>query len=194
MAQRQPALNRVIWVLIIGLIYLFTWRVFLRLTGKWPAPYWLAVGLGVFLIYGFSGKSLKQIPYVFPLPLLSFFVVWFFTYKLVFWIGSDKWLFQHFSWYYKNDWLGKIPVALIMASVMYLISKRKQCYRSCLIFCALLFVLSCGDWLAGVGMSVGEAPFFHIDHDSYGFRLGLFFLIVLVLSLTITSSVKNSAS
>ena len=190
LTERDTALARMLWVLVVGLIYLFTWRASTHLSGKWPAPFWFSVSLGVYLIYGFSGRPLNQVGWMIPVSILGLFVAWFFTFELNLKIGSDKWLYQHLKWYYQNSWPEKIPVALFMASVMFALSKSKHRLVDCLIFAAILFAVLCGTWLAGVYMPIGGGGFDHVDHDIYGFRIGAYFLVATALSLSLANAFR----
>ncbi len=182
---------RVLWTLLIILIYFVAGNPFGNLLGQWPAPYWLSVALGVFLLYGFAGKNFKQLAWIIPMFLLGYVTVWFGDlgiYRLLFY----KWLHHHAKWYFQSEWADKIPVAIFMAVVMLgLFDGKGRLRRSVLFAEFLFFMVLIGNMLVGFYLPIeGACGIDGFNYDAYGFRLGANFLVATGVSFWLAKEIN----
>lgn len=182
-------LFRLLWILLIVLIYFVAGFPFMRLLGKWPAPYWLSVALGIFLIFGLAGKNFRQLVWIIPASALGYFVVWFFEFAIDGPLFS-KWLYHHVKWYFQSDWLDKIPVVVFMAVVMFCLSEGKNRFWLSVLYAEFLFLIVLfGGILVGFYLPIeGACGIDGINYDTYGFRLGANFLMATGVSFLIAKT------
>ena len=156
-------------------------------SGKWPAPYWFAVGLGTLLAYGVLMPGLKHLVWVIPFACLLVYVTWFFEFGIY-----HSWVFRHFRFRYLGYWSENLSTLIMMAgyvlSLLYLrgAGKGLRLVLGIELFLGTFFVLFilantvCSIYLPTDGtFGVG------FDHDIFGFRLGLYYLITVSISVFI---------
>ncbi len=190
----RPSL-RLLLVFLVFAIYFAAAQPFMRLMGQWPAPYWLSVSLGVFLIFASIGTNVKRLPWIFFLSLLGFFVAWFFDlgiYRLPF----SKWLLNNAKWYFQNSWPATIPVVIFMASIVYFANKEKLRFATSLFFAEILFLaVIAGNFLSAFHLPVdGACGIDGFNYEAYGFRLGVNLLVAVVTSFGITKMLTYLAA
>ena len=174
---------RTLLVFLFFLIYFVVAHPFMNLLGQWPAPFWLAVPLGVFLVFALTGKSFKQLASIIVFAVIGYALVWVFSvgiYRLPFF----KWLFHHAKWYFKSNWADQIPVALFMGMVVFCLLEGRSRLRVSFLFAEFFFlIVIIGNMLVGFYLPVvGACGIDGFNYDAYGIRVGANFLLAVCLS------------
>lgn len=178
--QRVRIPKEALWFLMIAVSYLVLWRQVTNWTGKWPAPYWFSVGLGVLLIYAVLGRQRVELLWVVPVACIAVFIAWFFGLGIY-----QTWLreliLHDLRWYYRNYWPEKVPVILVVVATAVVMTKHDgigslryfgALAASTALFFMMLFIAEpvCSLFLPPAGTTS------HGNYDIFGFRLGLYFL------------------
>ena len=98
--------------------YLLLWKSALHWTGKWPAPYWFAVGLGVLLAYGILTPKKVHLTWVIPFACFSIVVAWFFGLG-IYQTWARTVILHDYRWYYHNDWPARVPTIALMGAFVF---------------------------------------------------------------------------
>lgn len=175
---KNESLIRAVSALLIFIIYFATALPFAHWTGKWPAPYWLSVSLGVFLIYVCVGNRLSQIAWIIPMSILGFVIVWFFEFG-IYHLSIQKWLAHHAPWYFHREWVRITPIAVFLAMVMFFSMQGKLRFLMSLFFAEFLLLILISGNAAIDGYLTKNGNF---NVDTYGFGMGTNFLIAIVVS------------
>ena len=179
-----------LWVVLTAVAYLVLWKTILHWTGKWPAPYWFAVGLSVLIVGGLF--RVKSVHFIWLVPMACFagLVAWFFSLG-IYGTWARTLIFHDYRWYYQNWWPEKVPVIAVMATLVTCLSlpaRPRRTIRFCvaiLLFVAAFFGLLvlaeplCSSYLPRAGTT------FHGDYDVFGFRLGGYFLLAILTSVAL---------
>lgn len=183
---RWKATVDVLWILGIGLAYLPLAQPVLNWIGKWSAPYWFAVGLGVLLTYGLLRGKPAHCIWIAPTACFTVFVAWLVGFGI------------HQSWF--RAWFPgnlppifhfhateKVPVVLLLSLwAAFLMRGRSSLWRllSSISFfaVALLLILVLAEPLCSQYLPrPGTLP--HGDFNIFGRRLGGYFLLATTLCL-----------
>jgi len=177
-------------VVLAAVTYLFMWKAVLHWTGKWPAPYWFAVGLGVLVAGGLLRAGWIHFTWLVPFACFAVFVAWFFSFG-VYRTWARTLILHDYRWYYENWWPAKIPTVAVVATLVVFLSGHRgsrNAIRLCLagaLFCTLFFGMLafaepvCSFYLPRAGTT------FHGNYDIFGFRLGGYYLFALVASVSL---------
>jgi hypothetical protein len=207
MSSGRPTLLRLgiglLWVVSVVGVYLLLWRDVTNWSGKWPAPYWFAVGLGVLLAYGLVMPRLKHLFWVIPFACVLVCVTWFFEFG-IYEFGVNSWIYRSHLSHYLGYCSEELPTATLMAGfviLLVLVRGAERGWRLAVSICLFLEIFFGMFTLAG-GICSSRLPSdgtfgFGFDHDVFGFRLGSYYLItvaVSVLLLKLCAKVKTAAA
>lgn len=177
-----------LWVASIAGAYLSLWRVVTDWSGKWPAPYWFAVGLGILLAYGLLVREWKPLFWVVPFAGFAVYASWFFSFGYY-----QKWARPWFGhwWHRLDSWEQDFPTLVLTAVFVVALlfsSAADRGWRfqvTISLFVITLFFLS---FFAGIVCSIHlpqDGTFGSFDHDILGFRFGGYYLFMVALSVSV---------
>ncbi|MEO0588029.1 MAG: hypothetical protein AAF078_10350, partial [Planctomycetota bacterium] len=187
MTPRGLIFRAVSGVLILTL-YLVLHEPFTRWTGKWPAPYWMATGLGVVLLFLMMRPHIKHLLWVLPLALAVAYLTWLLDHGLERML-DDYWgvrIVRFPRWFAMfNDLV--VP-ALIYLTLVIAVRRRDYHISNCRLTLALaafagtFLALHLIDGMVST-IQIPVHPFMGtIDRNVFGFRLGLYFLFTVAVA------------
>ena len=166
-------------------------------TGKWPGPYWFAVGLGVLLAYVVLMPGLKHLVWVIPFACLLTGMTWFFMEGIFYQHWARPWVFGRHQFHYLTYWSGNLPILTLMVGFVITLLILRRAAMSFLTFLGLGLFLYIYIGLFAVADAICSMHIptdsFGMNFDVFGFRLGGYYLItvaVSVLSLKIFMQTK----
>jgi hypothetical protein len=170
------------------------WRLVTNWSGKWPAPYWFAVGLGVLLAYGLLVRGLKHLVWVIPLGGFAALVSWFSSFG--FYQVSRKAWFARW-WSRLDDWEQSLPTLILMILfVVFLLFLRAadkgwRIHLSVSAFVLAFFITSMFADLVCAIYLPPDGTFGAFDHDVFGFRRGAYYLFMVAASVSFLKIVST---
>jgi hypothetical protein len=179
-----------LWVVLTAAAYVVLWKDVVRWTGKWPAPYWFAVGLGVLLAGGLLRTGWVHFTWLVPFACFAFFVAWFFS-DGVYRTWAQTVIIYDYRWYYENWWPEKVPTVAVMATLFFFFPFQdrvgaigRRCAAMALFTAALFGMLALAEPLCSFSLPrAGTTD--HGNYDIFGFRLGVYYLVALVIALSL---------
>src|SRR6267142_2512945 len=181
--SRIQAGSGLLWAVLVAVAYLLLWRVVMNCSGKWPAPYWFAVGLGVLLAYGLLLPRLKHLVWVILFACFAVCVTWFFG-DGIYQDWARAWVFRGHRFHYFSYWVENLPTLVLMiAFVSFLLflrvsDKSWRLAASICIFISVFFAMFIvANMMCSIRLPVDGTLPVGFDHDVFGFRLGGYYLI-----------------
>lgn len=158
-------------------------------SGQWPAPYWFAVGLGTLLAYGLLVPGLKHLVCVLPFAIFLVYITWFFEIGIYHsWV---KFLMvRNHRLHYLGYWGENLPTLILMIGfVVSLLYSRGTDNSLRTVFGVALFLdmfvvlFILADSVCSIHLPTDGTFGFGFDHDVFGFRIGIYYLMTVTLSV-----------